>query len=1001
MPLRLGLQSKMLLFTVGLVTLLTGLSLAVIQSVVIGQIQRRIALDLAETQAVFRKFMAERVVWLRSQCEIVAEDPRFLATLDLQAPFFQAPNLKAAVIDENARTVLREAKQFRNLINSDVFMVTDPHGLVLARIDVFQSAGDTLLAYPTVQSALKGTPGTGRWVVNGRPYEVSTIPVREGGRVIGTLSIGYAQPIGLTDLAADLARLADQEHLPTALASARTEDLLLTIQAIEKAFGCDLLTVTDLDGHSRITRIHRTDFNMETVPSPWTQSALNGQYANGFQTDQNRIIQMVAVPVWSSDGLIGTLSAGFEINDQLAYGLRDMTNSTVSFAVNGRVIASTWPENGRRELERALLSTDAPLVATASVTDLTIDAETYSSLVGAIDFGDPSRKGLYIIQVSVNQAVAFLDVIQRVLLLVGAAILVVSGLISFWGVTRVVHPVRLLVDGTRRLASGDLTYRIPVPSNDEIGQLAGSFNVMVEALGKSDSALTESTDALRASEKLYLSTFNEAPVGIVHTGITGQFLRMNKRYCDIADCPQEALLANSLQNIIHPEDVAESERVVSGMLSGELQTQTLEERYIRRDESIVWTIRTVSLNRDALGEPDYFINVVEDVSQRKQLESQLLQSQKMEAIGRLAGGVAHDFNNMLTVINGFADLLIKKLASEPSLRQQAQGIRKAGERAAGLTAQLLAFSRRQVLQPKVINLNAVVTDNMKLFERLIGEDVQVVCNLEPTLWRVKADPIQMVQVVMNLAVNARDAMPQGGTLTVETANVQLDEHDSSLQLGKKSGPHVALTVTDTGCGIEQQVLAHIFEPFFTTKEVGKGTGLGLSTVYGIVQQTNGDISVDSAVGVGTSFHVFFPSVEETIEVLEVSSVVPIRSAISETILLVEDEESVRDLAQEILSGSGYTVLEASNGVEALQLGERYSKPIHLMVTDVVMPQMSGPELAERMAVLRPEMKVLYMSGYTREFIDQHSMLASGVILMNKPYTPEDLEATVREILNSE
>ena len=584
--------------------------------------------------------------------------------------------------------------------------------------------------------------------------------------------------------------------------------------------------------------------------------------------------------------------------------------------------------------------------------------------------------------------------------MVGAAILIVSGLISFWGVTRVVQPVRLLVDGTRRLASGDLTYRIPVPSNDEIGQLAGSFNVMVEALGKSDSALTESTDALRASEKLYLSTFNEAPVGIVHTGITGQLLRMNKRYCEIADCPQEALLANSLQNIIHPEDVAESERVVAGLLSGELPTQTLEERYIRRDESIVWTVRTVSLNRNALGEPDYFINVVEDVSQRKQLEAQLLQSQKMEAIGRLAGGVAHDFNNMLTVINGFADLLIKKLAGEPSLRQQAQGIRKAGERAAGLTSQLLAFSRRQVLQPKVINLNDVVTDNMKLFERLIGEDVQVVCNLEPTLWRVKADPIQMVQVVMNLAVNARDAMPQGGTLTVETANVELDEHDSSLQLGKKSGPHVSLTVTDTGCGIEQQVLAHIFEPFFTTKEVGKGTGLGLSTVYGIVQQTNGDISVDSAVGAGTSFHVFFPSVEETNEVLEVSDVAPTRRDISETILLVEDEESVRDLTYEILSGSGYTVLEASNGVEALQLGERYSKPIHLMVTDVVMPQMSGPELAGRMTALRPEMKVLYMSGYTRDFISQHSMLESGVILLQKPYTPEDLESKVREILDS-
>ncbi|HEY7652365.1 MAG TPA: ATP-binding protein [Methylomirabilota bacterium] len=382
-----------------------------------------------------------------------------------------------------------------------------------------------------------------------------------------------------------------------------------------------------------------------------------------------------------------------------------------------------------------------------------------------------------------------------------------------------------------------------------------------------------------------------------------------------------------------------------------------------------------------------------------QTQGQLEQAQKMDAIGRLAGGVAHDFNNLLTVILGRTDILLHPLPPEDPTRRGIELIRRTAGRAADLTRQLLAFSRKQVLEAVVLDLNAVTADMKDMLGRLLGEDIALVTTPMPDLGRVKADRGQIEQVVMNLAVNARDAMPRGGHLIVETENVDLDAEYVRRHMGARPGPHVMLSVSDSGLGIPREILPHIFEPFFTTKEQGRGTGLGLATVYGIVKQSGGYIEVDSEPDRGTTFRIYLPRVDAASPALERSSRPPAAAGGTETILLVEDEEGVRELARDILRASGYAVIEARNGPEALLLSERHQGPLDLLLTDVVMPRMSGRELAERLAPLRPSMSVLYMSGYTDDAIIRHGVLGADTAFLQKPFTPATLVQRVRETLD--
>lgn len=398
--------------------------------------------------------------------------------------------------------------------------------------------------------------------------------------------------------------------------------------------------------------------------------------------------------------------------------------------------------------------------------------------------------------------------------------------------------------------------------------------------------------------------------------------------------------------------------------------------------------------------PELVLLHVEDLTERRALEDQLRQSQKMEAVGQLAGGVAHDFNNLLTVIIGYTEMLLGQDGDPDSRRRYLQEVQNAGEQAAALTQQLLAFSRRQVLQPQTLDLNAVVSQIDSLLQRLIGEHIELRTVLDPSLDSVAADPGQLQQVIMNLAVNARDAMPKGGTLTIETANVELVEPYVGLHLGTTPGGYVLLAVSDTGHGMDKQTQSRIFEPFFTTKEQGKGTGLGLSTVFGIVQQSGGSVQVYSEPGIGTSFKVYLPrnSAPGAVEgEVRESRSLPIGS---ETILLVEDDPQVLGLARIALQDGGYRLIEASGGEEALSLALEYPGPIDLLLTDVVMPQMSGRELMERLVNSRPEMKVLFMSGYTDDAIVHDGILSPEVAFIGKPFTPVNLTRKVRATLDA-
>jgi len=412
-----------------------------------------------------------------------------------------------------------------------------------------------------------------------------------------------------------------------------------------------------------------------------------------------------------------------------------------------------------------------------------------------------------------------------------------------------------------------------------------------------------------------------------------------------------------------------------------------------------WAVVKATAICDEQGRLRHVVDIFHDMTARRSLEEQFHQAQKMEAVGRLAGGVAHDFNNLLTIITGYGELLLAQLPAEDPNRELVRGMVQAGDRAACLTRQLLTFSRKAIVEPRVLNLKDVVADTESLLRRIIGEDIDLVALTDPDVGNVKADPGQITQLLLNLAVNARDAMPTGGRLTIEIRNVRLDTSYTRTHVEARPGPYVLLAVSDTGCGIPPEVLPRIWEPFFTTKEVGKGTGLGLAVVHGVVKQAGGHVQVYSEPGRGTTFKVYLPRVQEQPATSKLHPGVKVMPHGTETVLLVEDEDGVRALARHVLGMCGYTVLEARNGVEALRITEQHSGRIDLLVTDVVMPQMGGRELAERLAVPHPGLKVLFLSGYTDDAVVRHGILEAEVPFIQKPYSPAVLAQKVREVLD--
>jgi PAS domain S-box-containing protein len=504
--------------------------------------------------------------------------------------------------------------------------------------------------------------------------------------------------------------------------------------------------------------------------------------------------------------------------------------------------------------------------------------------------------------------------------------------------------------------------------------------------------------ALLASEAKYRSLVEGVPVGVYRTSPDGQVLEANPALAQMlgyGDAPSQLKIST--------EDIyvdAENRREWRELMDRNGIIRDFETPARRRDGNLVWLRDNARAVKEANSETVHYEGVLEDITERKLLEEQLRQAQKMEAVGRLAGGIAHDFNNLLTIISGYSDLLLDSSSLSDRQHAHVEEIKKAGLRAAALTRQLLAFSRRQVLAPQVLDLNGVVANMDKMLRRLIGEDVELAAILGEDLGKVKADPGQIEQVIMNLAVNARDAMPQGGKLTIETANVELDSTYARLHTSVNPGPYVMLAVSDTGTGMDAPTQAHIFEPFFTTKDKGKGTGLGLATVYGIVKQSGGNIWVYSEPGRGATFKIYLPRVQQPAREAGAGRAAAGSAQGHETILLVEDEPALRGMVRSVLESKGYKVLEARHGEDALIVSEQHRGAINLLLTDVVMPGMSGRELAEHLVHAHREMRVLYMSGYTDDAIVHHGVLGSDMAFLQKPFTPDGVARKVREVLDA-
>ena len=526
----------------------------------------------------------------------------------------------------------------------------------------------------------------------------------------------------------------------------------------------------------------------------------------------------------------------------------------------------------------------------------------------------------------------------------------------------------------------------------EFISLGESANTMLARRRQAEDARQQSESRYR----LLLQNLNDAVY--VHEATpekAGAIVDVNDQVCRMLGYTRDELLALSVAAIDVPEQAAKLPKILTQVFAeGQALFETEHLAKDRRRIPVEVSARLFELN----GQP-MILSVVRDITERKRLEAQLIQAQKMESVGRLAGGVAHDFNNILTGISGYAELILAGLHPDDPLATDVTEIKHSAERAAALTSQLLAFSRKQIIAPRQINLNELLTNSTRMIQRLIGEDITLVFDPGPDLGTIQADPNQIEQVLINLAVNARDAMPGGGTLRIETANVEMHEDAAGEPFDTLAGKYVRLAVSDTGCGMSAEVQSHLFEPFFTTKERGKGTGLGLSMVYGIIKQNNGVIRLKSAVGAGTTFTIYWPLVAGEAEQPKrpVSETLPVGS---ETILLAEDEVMVRNLARKILARQGYRVIAAEGGHQAILAAQDPNLKIDLLLTDVVMPEMNGSQLYQTLAASRPRLKVLFMSGYTEDAVARHGVLDAGVNFVQKPFSVETLIRQVREALDN-
>lgn len=582
------------------------------------------------------------------------------------------------------------------------------------------------------------------------------------------------------------------------------------------------------------------------------------------------------------------------------------------------------------------------------------------------------------------------------LLAIGLAIFLITAFLG-WRITRTIGGrLQQLDAAVRALGRGEFHQRVHVGGSDEIGRLARVFNDM-------SARVSDLYGTLQRSEAQFRSLIENAHDFIVVLQADGMIRYASPSFEREAGegSPVEG---QNILNLAAAEDRTEVEKLLAAVqvrgMPGDVDPAPIESEFrIRQRGGGVRILEVSATNLLKNPAVNGIVVNARDVTERRTLEDQLMRAQRMEAIGTLSGGIAHDFNNILTVILGHTEVLLKELQSSPEESGHLRSIDEASRRASALTRQLLAFSRKQVLQPKVLNLNSLIVDLDKMLRRLISENIELETVTDPQLGATRTDPGQIEQVVMNLVVNARDAMKSGGRITIETANVTLDEDYVRVHPTARPGPHVMLAVSDTGEGISPDIMPHIFEPFFTTKEVGKGTGLGLSTVYGIVKQSGGNVWVYSQPGRGSTFKIYLPRVDEPAPFAAEATLHSVSSG-AETVLLVEDEPALRDLIKIALTAGGFTVIDAPTPADALILSRKHTGPLHLLLTDVIMPGMDGPALAKQMQGERPDIKVLFMSGYATNFIMHDGVVDPGTNFLEKPFHPRTLLNKVREVLDT-
>ena len=543
---------------------------------------------------------------------------------------------------------------------------------------------------------------------------------------------------------------------------------------------------------------------------------------------------------------------------------------------------------------------------------------------------------------------------------------------------------------------------VKTPWRDEKGEVIGIIGISHDITERK-----RAEEELRVSEQRFRSMFQHSAAGMALVSPDFCFLQVNSGFCQMLDRTESELLGKSFQDVTFHEDQQVGLELVRRVLSGEIETFQLEKRYLRKDGTVIWGLASITLTRDNQNNPLHFVAQIQDITasrnaveEKLKLEAQLQQAQKMESVGRLAGGIAHDFNNMLSVILGHTEMALEQGDLKQSLYDDLVEIQKAARRSADLTRQLLAFARKQTIAPIAVDLNETISGMTNMLQRLIGEGILLDWQPSLNLWPVMVDPSQIDQILANLCVNARDAISDVGRITLETRNCTIDENYCASHADFVPGEYVQLTVSDNGSGIDRETLNHIFEPFFTTKRFGAGTGLGLATVYGAVKQNNGFITVESAPEQGTTITIYLPHYKgKVIKSRTENTGMP--KCGQETILLVEDEPAILKMSKVMLKRQGYNVLAASSPAEAIRLAREHSGEIHLLMTDVIMPEMNGHSLAKYLRSLFPKLKCLFMSGYTADVMVKHGVLEDGICFIQKPFTAQNLAKNVLKAMGDE